>query len=83
MLDFLKSSTHKELEKIMTRLELNMSNNYKDAAQDDMAELEKRFNELIDAKKLNSKQQARYAENLKVYKEKYQNYTHKAQKTRW
>ena len=35
-----KSKAEKELDDIIRRLEMNMSNNYKDNAQDDLKELE-------------------------------------------
>ena len=35
-----KSKAEKELESIIHRLEMNMSNNYKDNAQDDLKDLE-------------------------------------------
>ena len=39
-----KSKTEKELDAIIQRLNMNMSNNYKDNAQDDLKELEAEIN---------------------------------------
>lgn len=41
-----KSKAEKELDSIIHRLEMNMSNNYKDNAQDDLKDLEATINVL-------------------------------------
>ena len=40
MFEFLKSSKHSGIEDIILRLNMNMSNNYKDAAQSNLKEFE-------------------------------------------
>ena len=83
MFDFLKSSKNNALEDVLVRLNMNMSNNYKDAAQSNLKEYEELFNELKDSGKLNEKQKKRYEELLNEYKEKMKDYSHKDQKPFW
>ena len=59
MFDFLKSSKHSGIEDIILRLNMNMSNNYKDAAQSNFREFEAYFYELKASGKLNLKQEAK------------------------
>lgn len=61
----------------------DMANNYKDNAQDDFAELEKVFEELTAAKKLNERQQEYYCDKIHEYREILKGYTHKDQKATW
>ena len=83
MFDFLKSSKNNSLEDVLLRLNMNMSNNYKDAAQSNFREFEAYFYELKASGKLNSKQEVKYETLLEEYREKMQNYTHKDQKPYW
>ncbi len=83
MFDFLKSSKNNALEDVLTRLDMNMSNNYKDAAQSNLKEFEQLFEELKDSGKLNEKQKLRYEGLLNEYREKMKNYSHKDQKPYW
>lgn len=83
MFDFLKSSKNSSLEDIILRLDMNMSNNYKDAAQSNLKEFEQLFEELKNSGKLNEKQKMRYEGLLNEYKEKMKNYSHKDQKPYW
>jgi len=80
MFSFLKRETHPELEKILERLRLNASNNYRDATKEDLAELEERYEELQAAGKLNGKQMEHYREVITTYGIKLQNFSHKTQK---
>ena len=68
MFDFLKSSKNSSLEDIISRLDMNMSNNYKDAAQSNLKEFEQLFEELKNSGKLNEKQKMRYEGLLNEYK---------------
>ena len=52
-----QKTTYPLLEEKIRELNMDMANNYKDNAQDDFAELEKVFEELTVAKKLNERQQ--------------------------
>ena len=83
MFDFLKSSKNNSLEDVLLRLNMNMSNNYKDAAQSNLKEFEELFAELLSSGKLNEKQKKRYEELLHEYKDKMKNYSHKDQKPFW
>ena len=62
---------------------MNMSNNYKDAAQSNLKEFEELFTELKDSGMLNEKQKLRYEGILNEYKDKMKNYSHKDQKPFW
>ena len=83
MFDFLKSSKNNSLEDVLLRLNMNMSNNYKDAAQSNLKEFEELLAELKNSGKLNEKQKKCYDELLNEYKEKMKNYSHKDQKPFW
>lgn len=83
MFDFLKSSKNSSLDDIILRLDMNMSNNYKDAAQSNLKEFEQLFEELKNSGKLNEKQKMRYEGLLNEYREKMKNYSHKDQKPYW
>ena len=83
MFDFLKSSKNNSLEDVLLRLNMNMSNNYKDAAQSNLKEFEELFAELLSSGKLNEKQKKRYEELLNEYRDKMKNYSHKDQKPFW
>ncbi len=78
-----KSRAEKELNAIIQRLEMNMSNNYKDNAQDDLKELEIKYNELLSLGKIKDKTLSRYQAILNGYKEKLKGYSHKDQKPYW
>ena len=83
MFDFLKSSKNSDLEDVILRLNMNMSNNYKDAAQSNLKELEALYTKLLESGKLNGKQKVRYEGLLKEYKESMKEYSHKDQKPYW
>ena len=83
MFDFLKSSKNNSLEDVILRLNMNMSNNYKDAAQSNLKEFEALFIQLTESGKLNAKQKERYQNILNEYKEKMKEYSHKDQKPYW
>ena len=78
-----KSKEEKELDSIIRRLEMNMSNNYKDNAQDDLKELEASVNAIHGSGALKSNTLSRYESILDSYKEKMKGYSHKDQKPYW
>ncbi len=78
-----KSKAEKELDGIISCLEMNMSNNYKDAAISDYNELEIKYNELISLGKIKDKTLSKYEAILDGYKEKLNGYSHKDQKPYW
>ena len=83
MFDFLKSSKHAGLDAIVQKIHMNMENNYKDAAQMNLAELEELFNQLKEARKLNDKQVQNYESIIDSFKIRMKNFTHKDQKPYW
>lgn len=78
-----KSKAEKELDAIIQRLEMNMSNNYKDNAQDDLKELEDSLDTLKESGGLKSVSVTKYEGILAEYKEKMVGYSHKDQKPYW
>ncbi len=78
-----KSKAEKELDGIILRLEMNMSNNYKDNAQSNLKELEERLAQLRENKGAGPKALSKYEAILADYKEKMQGYSHKDQKPYW
>ena len=72
-----------KLEGIIAKLESNMANNYKDAAQADFKDLENAYGELVSSGKLNDKQKNQYDVVLEGYREKLKKYSHKDQKPYW
>ena len=83
MFEFLKSSTHSKLETIIQRLRMNMENNYKDAAQLKLQELEELFGQLRDSGALNSKQIQNYESQIDTFRDRLRGFTHKDQKPTW
>ena len=78
-----KSKAEKELDDIIQRLTMNMSNNYKDNAQDNLKEFEIKLNELRYSEKIKDKVFSKYEEILSEYKGKMKGYSHKEQKPYW
>ncbi len=78
-----KSSAEKELDNIIRRLEMNMSNNYKDNAQDNLKELEASLNAIKSSNGLKPSLVSKYESILDSYKIKMQGYSHKDQKPFW
>ena len=78
-----KSKAEKELDAIIQRLNMNMSNNYKDNAQDDLKELETAINVLKTSGVIKAGALAKYEGILDELKEKMKGYSHKDQKPYW
>lgn len=78
-----KTGKIKQLEKIIQELEMNMSNNYKDAAQEDFKKLESALDEMEAAGGISEAQLSYYRQRLSSFKQKLKNYTHKDQKVTW
>lgn len=84
MLQFFKNiGKNKELEAAVARLQMNMSNNYKDAAQADYKALMELYEELSAKGGLTAKQKSYYKEVIEEYSVKMKDYTHKDQKPYW
>ncbi len=77
------SKKHIRLETIISRMESNKANNYKDAAQQDFRELAECFKEMVGAGKLSERQTVYYEGVLETYREEMKGYTHKDQKPFW
>ncbi len=78
-----KSKAEKELDTIIQRLEMNMSNNYKDNAQDDLKEFEATLGSMKESGVIKPGAAATYECILSRYKEKMVGYSHKDQKPYW
>lgn len=78
-----KSKYEKELLGIISRLEMNMSNNYKDAAQSNLKELEETFGEFCEQGKIKDKTRENFEKKIEEYRQKMVGYTHKDQKPFW
>lgn len=78
-----KSKAEKELDSIIQRLEMNMSNNYKDNAQDNLKELEAAVDAMRESGSLKQKALSKYEMRLDSYKEQMKGYSHKDQKPYW
>lgn len=84
MFDFIKNfGKNKQLEAAIARLQMNMSNNYKDAAQADYRELIDLYAEFADEGTLSDRQKDYYKEVIEDYGVKMKDYTHKDQKPYW
>ncbi len=78
-----KSKAEKELDAIIQRLNMDMSNNYKDNAQDDLKELEAAIGELKSSGGIKAGALVKYENILDELKEKMKGYSHKDQKPYW
>ncbi len=78
-----KSKEEKELDNIIRRLEMNMSNNYKDNAQENLRELEAAFQTLCEGGHLKPSLLSKYGSIIDSYKEKMKGFSHKDQKPFW
>ena len=72
-----------ELETLISKIRMNQSNNYKDAAQESFKALSSRYEELSTAGKLNEKQQAHYTEIIEELRRELDKFTHKDQNAKW
>ena len=78
-----KTKYERQLDMIMTRLEMNMSNNYKDNAQMNLKELEEAFARMKEAGQLKGASLEKYDRIINGYIEKLKGYSHKDQKPYW
>lgn len=80
---FFKNKYEDKLDNILESIHMNMSNNYKDAAQKDLVRFEETLNTFIDNKNLNSRTTNNYQSILNDLKTQLKGYTHKDQKPNW
>ena len=78
-----KSKEEKEMDAIIQRLEMNMSNNYKDNARDNLKELEETFDNFCSRGRIKPAVITEYEQILDGYREKMKGYSHKDQKPYW
>ena len=75
-----KSAYEKELDANIAHLEMNMSNNYKDAAQSDFKSFKENLDTFSKDGKIKGKTLDKYNKLLSDYEKKMEGYTHKDQK---
>ncbi len=78
-----KSKAEKELDRIILKLEMNMSNNYKDNAQANLKELEEALDAMRESGAVKDAVISRYASIIDTYRQKMKGYSHKDQKPYW
>lgn len=78
-----KSKYEKQLDDIIQSIEMNMSNNYKDNAQDNLRELEEVLSKMKEDGVIKSKTVEKYESVLSIYKIKMKGFSHKDQKPYW
>ncbi|MDE7252237.1 MAG: hypothetical protein K2O32_04765 [Acetatifactor sp.] len=74
---------NQELEELVAKINSNVSNNYKDAAQEYLKKYEARFQELSDEGSINERQRAYYDSLLADFREQMKGFYHKDQKPYW
>ena len=80
---FIKTKEEKELLLSIEKIEMNMSNNYKDVAQMNLAELEAKLSRFTEQGKLSDELREKYESIVGTYRQKLKGYTHKDQKPYW
>lgn len=80
---FQKRKTNRELDTLVAGITSNMSNNYKDAAQDYLKRFEKCYRELEASGALDQRQTEHYGALLSGFKEQMKQFSHKDQKPYW
>lgn len=84
MFGFLKKTkVAKELDRIIAEIDMNMQNNYKDAARAAFQEFEEKYTVMLKSGELNENQKSMYSAKLSSYREKLKAYSHKDQKPYW
>lgn len=73
----------RQLDEKLNRLQMNFENNYKDAAQMNLKEMETLFEELSQEGKLSDRQKSYYSNKIEELHGKLKNFTHKDQKATW
>lgn len=78
-----KSKYEQKLDGVILKLNMNLSNNYKDNAQADLKELEELYGQYRDEGVLKPKALAFYDSQIGIYQQKLKGYSHKDQKPYW
>lgn len=72
-----------EFEELISKIRMNLANNYKDEAQRGLRKFTELFQEMKEEGQLNEKQLLVYGEELSALTDKLQGYSHKDQKPYW
>lgn len=78
-----RTKYERELDRIIARLNMDLSNNYKDNAQDDLREFEAKLTQFSKQELLKEKSRIVYERQLQVYKDGMRGFSHKDQKPYW
>lgn len=78
-----KSKQEKMLDSVIASINMNMSNNYKDNAQEDLKQFEELLTAFVEEGSLKGSVLSYYETQLDIYKERLKNFTHKDQKPYW
>ncbi len=81
--DLFKNKYEKKLDEILSEMQMNMSNNYKDNAQKNLAEFGSALIRFKEQGRINEKSAAKYEDTLQVFQERLKGYSHKDQKPYW
>lgn len=82
-MSFFRSKYEKELDLYLERIQMNMSNNYKDAAQLNFKEFEEAFLRMKEEGVLKPKVVEAYESQRGIFRQRLKGYTHKDQKPYW
>ena len=72
-----------EFEELISKIRMNLANNYKDEAQRGLKSFTQLFQDMKEKGQLNEKQLLVYGEELSALTEKLHGYSHKDQKPYW
>ena len=78
-----RSKEEKELDALILKIDMNMSNNYKDAAQADFRKFSDTLDAMLSSGVLKPAVSEKYEHIRDSYAQKLQGYTHKDQKPYW
>jgi len=78
-----KSKYEKALDDLILKINMNMSNNYKDNAQENLKDFELLLQGFIDDGYIKGASRDYYESQLGIYRQRLQNFTHKDQKPYW
>ncbi len=78
-----RNKAEKNIEEIIASLEMNMSNNYKDAAQESLQELQEKLAEYTEQGAIKKAKLQKYENVANEYSQRLQGFTHKDQKPYW
>ncbi len=80
---FKKTKTTQELDKLITEIQMDMENNYKDLARQALEELKQKIEQLTEQGVLTKREIEKYTSIANQYDAKMVGYSHKDQKPYW